>query len=113
MKDPSGRYFTAEPGISDDFHHPPIETPIFASHSPVIPSVGVSRSLKFGSVPVDFSPPGLGLEGESFVTPISPEVVPWFKPRTSEYFPTPGFTTPPPVRVVAFTEGKPLFPQAL
>jgi hypothetical protein len=54
---------TAEPGISNDFHGPSLETPISASHSPVIPSVGVSRSLKFGSVPVEFSPPILGLEG--------------------------------------------------
>jgi hypothetical protein len=32
----------AEPGISDDFHHPSIETPILDSHSPVIPSTRVS-----------------------------------------------------------------------
>jgi hypothetical protein len=34
---------TVEPGISDDFHYPPIETPIYASHFPIIPSVGVSE----------------------------------------------------------------------
>jgi hypothetical protein len=33
---------TDEPGISDDFHYPHIGTPIFAAHSTVIPSVGVS-----------------------------------------------------------------------
>jgi hypothetical protein len=33
---------TAEPGISNNFHYPPTETPISASHSPVIPVVGVS-----------------------------------------------------------------------
>jgi hypothetical protein len=71
-----------------------LETPISASHFPIIPSVGVSRSLKFGSVPVEFSPPIFGLEGESFVTPISPEVVPWLRPRTLGDFPTPGFTIP-------------------
>jgi hypothetical protein len=60
--------------------------------------------LKFGSVPVEFSSPGLGLEGESLVTPISPEVVPWFRPRTLEYFPTSGFTTPPPIIVVVATK---------
>jgi hypothetical protein len=92
------------PGISDDFHHPPLETPISSSHFHVIPSIGVSQSLKFGSVPADFSPPGMGLEGEILVTPISPKGVPWFKPRTSEYFPTLGFTTPPYVRVISFTE---------
>jgi hypothetical protein len=87
---------TAKPGISDDFHCP-IGTPTPASHSILLPSVGVSRSLKFGSVPAEFSPPGLGLEGESLVTPLSPEVVPWFRPSTSEDFPTLGFTTPPPI----------------
>jgi hypothetical protein len=75
---------TAEPGISNDFHFHPIETQISASHFPIIPSIGVSRSLKFGSVPVDFSPPGFGLEGEVFVIPISPEVVPWSRTRTLE-----------------------------
>jgi hypothetical protein len=94
---------TAELGISDDSHYPLIETPISTSHSLVILSVGVSQSLNFGSVPVDLSPPGLGLEGESFVTPISPDVVAWSRPRTLEYFPTPGFTTPPPIKVVSFT----------
>jgi hypothetical protein len=94
---------TAEPGISDDFHDPSLEAPISAPRSPIIPSVGVSRTLNFGSVPVEFSPHGLGLEGEILVTPFSPEVVPWSRPRTSEYFPTPGFTTPPPV-IAATTE---------
>jgi hypothetical protein len=54
---------TDEPGISDDFHYPHIGTPISTTHSTIIPSVGVSQSLNFGSVPIDFSPPGLGLEG--------------------------------------------------
>jgi hypothetical protein len=54
---------TVELGMSDDFHFPPIETPISASHFPIIPSVGVSRTLNFGSVPFEFSPLGLGLEG--------------------------------------------------
>ena len=71
---------TTEPGISDDFHCPPLETLISASRFPIIPSVGVSRSLKFGSVPVEFSPPGLDLEGEILVTPLSLEVVPWYRP---------------------------------
>jgi hypothetical protein len=99
---------TVEPGISDNFHCPSLETPISASHSPVIPSVGVSRTLNFGSVPVEFSPPGLGLEGETLVTPLSPEIVPWFRPSASEDFPTPGFTTPHPV--VAATDGETSFP---
>jgi hypothetical protein len=95
---------TVEPGISDNFHYPPLETPISSSHSPIIPSVGVSRILKFGSVHVEFSPPGLGLEGEILVTPLSPEVVSSFRPRTTQYFPTPMYATPSPVRVIGFTE---------
>jgi hypothetical protein len=95
---------TIEPGIYDYFHYPLIETPISAPRFPIIPYVGVSRSLKFGSVLVEFSPPGFGLEGERFVTPISPEVVPWSRPQTSEDFPTPGFITPPPFKVTNFEE---------
>jgi hypothetical protein len=30
---------TDEPGISDDFHHPHLETPIYSSPFPVIPSM--------------------------------------------------------------------------
>jgi hypothetical protein len=49
----------------------------------------VSRFLNFGSVPAEFSPPGLGLEGEILVTPLSSEAVPWRRPGTTEDFPTP------------------------
>jgi hypothetical protein len=62
-KDPQEGTSTAEPRNSDDFHCPPIETPIFFSHLTIIPSVGVYRTLNFWSAPVDFSPPGMGLEG--------------------------------------------------
>jgi len=101
-----------ELGISDNFHHPPIATLIVVSHFPFTPFVGVSRILNFGSVPVEFSPPGLGLEGEILVTPLSPEVVPWFRPRTSEYFPTLGFTTPPPVIVATTTKRETYVPSS-
>jgi hypothetical protein len=60
---------------------------------------GVSHFLNFGSVPVDFSPPGLGPKGEILVTPLSSEVVPWHRPRTIENFPTPIFTALPLVTV--------------
>jgi len=99
-----------EPGISDNFHHPPIATPIAISHFPITPFVGVSIILNFGSVPVEFSPPSLRLEGEILVTPPSPEVVLCFSPRTAKYFPTPGYTTPPLVRVIGFTERETLVP---
>ena len=66
---------TAKPGISDNFHDF-IETPTPSSHPVYLPSIGVSRSLSFGSVPVEFPPPGLKLVGETLVTPLSLEVVP-------------------------------------
>jgi hypothetical protein len=59
----------------------------------------LSYFLNFGSVPAEFSPPGLGLEGEILVTPLSFEVLLWKIPRTPEDFPTPIFTTPPLVTV--------------
>jgi hypothetical protein len=89
---------TAEPGISDDFHHPPIATPVVVSHFPITPSVGASRSLNFGSFPVDFPSPNFTApplvkvfaltKRETFV-PLSPEAFspePWlfpFVPRST------------------------------
>jgi hypothetical protein len=73
---------TAKPGISDDFQDF-IETPTPSFRPVVLPFVEVSRSLNFGSVPTGFSPPGLELVGETLVTPLFPEVVPWFKPNPS------------------------------
>jgi hypothetical protein len=101
---------TTELGISDDFHYPPVRTPMFVFPSTVIPSVGVPRTLNFGSVPIEFSPPGLGLEGERLVTPLSPKIILWFRPSALEYFPTPGFTTPPPFRVTSFVERETFVP---
>jgi hypothetical protein len=72
-----------EIAISDDSHYPHIGTPIFSSHSISIPSAGVSQILNFGSVPIEFSPHVLGLEGEILVTSLSPKFVPWFRPNTS------------------------------
>jgi hypothetical protein len=50
------------------------------------------------------------LEGESFETPVSPDIVKWFRPRSLEYFPTLGFPTPPPIKVVVSKEGETYFP---
>jgi hypothetical protein len=44
------------------------------------------------------------LEGESLVTPISPKVSQWSRPRTLEDFPTLGFTTPCPIIILSFKE---------
>jgi hypothetical protein len=70
---------TAEPGNPLS---PSIGTP-FSSPQPLSrPFSEVSRFLNFGSVPAEFSPPGLGLEGETRVTPFSSEAVPWHRVRT-------------------------------
>jgi uncharacterized small protein (DUF1192 family) len=57
---------------------PSVRTPFSDSQFPSRPSSEVSRFLNFGSVPAEFSPPGLVLEGEILVTS-----------------PSGGFTTPP------------------
>jgi hypothetical protein len=49
------------------------------------------------------------LEGEILVTPLSPDVAPWYRPQTSEGFPNLGFITPPPVRVTDFVERETYF----
>jgi hypothetical protein len=99
---------TVVSGDSGNLHDSSLKTPVVASNSPIIPSVGVSRSLNFGSFPVEFSPSRPHLE-ESFDTPVSPEIVKWFRPRSLEYFPTLGFPTPPPVIVVVSKEGETYF----
>jgi hypothetical protein len=73
---------------------PSVETPFSSPHLPSRPISEVFRFLNLGSVPTEFSPPGMGLEGEILVTPLSHEVVPWRRPRTTEDFPIPIFTTP-------------------
>jgi hypothetical protein len=98
-----GSTSTTKTCISGDFHDF-VETPTPSFRPTLLPSVGVSCSLNFGSVPVGFSPLGLELVGESLVTPLSPEVVPWFIPNASEYSPTLGFTTPPPI--ITVVEGR-------
>jgi hypothetical protein len=74
---------TAEPGISDSSCLPLLETPLSASQFPRRNFYEVSHFLNFGSVPADISSPGLGLEGETLVTPISPDIVARSRPRNS------------------------------
>jgi hypothetical protein len=99
--------YTDVPSFFDNLHDPSLQIPVTVFYSPIIQTAGVSRNLNFRSFPADFSPPIIGLEGERFETPFSPEVVKC-KERdlTLEDFPTPDFTTPPPIRVVAVTEGE-------
>jgi hypothetical protein len=99
-----GETSAVEPGISDSSHLPLLETPFSVSQFPSRPVTEVSHFLNFGSVPAEFSSPGLGLEGETFVTPISPDIAAWSRPRTTGDFPTPSFATPPFITVVATAE---------
>jgi hypothetical protein len=110
-KSSRGGTSTTKPSISNDFHDF-IETPTPSSHPVYLPSVGVSRSLNFGSVHAEFPPPSLKLVGETLVTPLSPEVVPWSRTSVSEYFPTLGFTTPSPITTV-FEERETFVPFSL
>ena len=71
---------TAEPGNLPSLAvGTPFSPPQFLNRPPL----EVSHFLNFGSVPAEFSPPGLGLEGEIIVTPVSPKAIPWFIPRTT------------------------------
>jgi hypothetical protein len=96
----------AEPG---DPPSPSVGTPFSLPRFLNRPFSEVSRFLNFGSVPAEFSPLGLGLEGEIIVTPLSPEVVPWSRPRTIEDFPTPRFTTPPLVTIATSAQREAFF----
>jgi hypothetical protein len=78
---------------------PSVRTPLSYSQLPSRPSSEVSRFLNFGSVPAEFSPPGLVSEGEILVTPPSLEVVPQYRPLVSE-----DFTTPPVITTAARRE---------
>jgi uncharacterized small protein (DUF1192 family) len=78
---------------------PSVRTPLSYSQLPSRPSSEVSRLLNFGSVPAEFSSPGLVSEGEILVTPPSLEDVRHHRPQASE-----GFTTPPLVATTAQRE---------
>jgi hypothetical protein len=98
-----GKAFEGETSSVEPSNFPAlsVESPFSSSRFPSRPIFEVSRFLNFESVPVDFSPPSLGLEGEILVTPLSLEAVPWHRPSTTEYLLTPSFTTPPLVTIVA------------
>jgi len=73
---------TFEPSDSGNFHNIPSKTPITFSISPIIPYVGFSKTLNFGSFPDDFCYPGLILEGEIFDTPVSLKLYCVLDPRS-------------------------------
>jgi hypothetical protein len=85
-KAPEEEDSTAEIG---NLPSPSVRTPFSPPQFLNRPPSEVSRFLNFRSVPDEFSPPGLGLEGEILVTPLSSKVVPWRRPGATEDFPTP------------------------
>jgi hypothetical protein len=82
---------TTEPGNPP---YPSVGAPFSPPQFLDKPVSQVSRFLNFGSVPIEFSSPGLEPKGQNLVTPLSPETVPWHRLGTTEDFPTPIFTTP-------------------
>jgi len=96
-------------GASDNLQTPSFKTLISPSNSPFLPSAAISRSLNFGSFAIEFSPSIYHLE-EIFDTHVSPDILKWFRPRSLENFPTLGFPTPPPIKVVVSKEGETYFP---
>jgi uncharacterized small protein (DUF1192 family) len=93
---------------------PSVRTPFSPPQFLNRPPSEVSRFLNFGSVPAEFSPPGLGLEGEILVTPLSSEVVPWRRPGTTEDFLTPAQRkAPADLSSLAFSLNPLLFPTPL
>jgi hypothetical protein len=79
-KAPQGESFASESGISPP---PSVRTPFSYFQLPSRPPFEVSRFLNFGSVPLEFSPPGLVSEGEILVTPPSLEFVPQYRPQAA------------------------------
>jgi hypothetical protein len=80
-----GETSIAEPG---NLLSPSIETPFSSPQLPSRPFSKVSRFLNFGSVPAEFSPPDLGLEGETLVTPLSFEAIYRQRPLTAVDLPS-------------------------
>jgi hypothetical protein len=100
---------TVVPGDPSNPQTSSLKNPLVASNFPFIPSVGVYRSLNFGSIPIEFSPSRPHFE-EIFDTPISPEVIQCFNPIGSEVCPILGFPTPSLFIVAASKEGESSFP---
>jgi hypothetical protein len=98
------------PGTSGHFHDSTFKTPVAISNSPLLPSVEVSRNLDFENFPVEYSSFSPKLKEESFETLASPDVVSWFRLESLEYFPTLGFPTPPPIKIVVTKEEETSFP---
>jgi hypothetical protein len=86
-----GKSYAKEVPIAetDNTPSPSVRTPFSPPQFLDRPPSEVSRFLNFGSVPAEFSPPGLGLEGETLVTPLSFEVVYRQISATAEDFPAP------------------------
>jgi hypothetical protein len=110
-KAPEEEASTAETGNPP---FPSVRTPFSPPQFLDRPPSEVSHFLNFGSVPAEFSPPGLGLEGEILVTPLSFEAVYRRRPVTAEDFPTPARRkAPADLSSLAFSSNPLLFPTPL
>jgi uncharacterized small protein (DUF1192 family) len=96
----TGKRFAKEASVAETGISPPpaVKTPLSSFQLLSQPPSEVSCFLNFGSVPAEFSPPGLVSEGETLVTPPSLKVVP-----SRQHF-SEGFTTPPLVPTTAQRE---------
>jgi hypothetical protein len=68
-KAPQGETSTTEPG---NLLSPSVETPFSSPQLRNRPLSEASCFLNFGSVPVELSPPSVGLEGETIITSLTP-----------------------------------------
>jgi len=97
-------FSAAIPGTYGHFHDSTFNTPVAISNSPLLPSVEVSRNLDFENFHVEYSSFSPKLKEENFETLASPDIVSWFRLERLEYFPTLGFPTPRPIKIVVTKE---------
>ena len=104
---------TSQEGLSaivpSDFgnlHDSCFKTLVAISNSPLLPSVEVSRNLDFESFPVEYYSFKPELKEENFEILASPDILKWFRLESLEYFPTLGFSTPPPIKISITKEGE-------
>jgi hypothetical protein len=83
-----------------------LNTQVAVSSIPPLPSTEVSRNLDFESFPVEYYSFKPELKEENFEILSSHDIVKWFRLESLEYFPTLGFSTPPPIKISITKEGE-------
>jgi hypothetical protein len=76
-----------------------LNTPVVVSSIPHLPSAEVYKNLGFESFPDEYSTFKPELKEENFEILASHDIVKWFRLESLEYFPTLGFSTPPPIKM--------------